>query len=169
MGFGKDKKGVIFRQRDIISLDSLGATNGVKQDNPPAVIDSLRIIKSEGSGSVATGGTTGGPVELWLVSDDLSVAEIQEAISSGGGQPLNRGDVVGDARALRPVFYLTQVEMHSATAGAVRAFEWSETIRWTFGEATAFSLFAFNSGIAAVNASTQLRFNHTAFGVWVGA
>jgi len=171
MGFGKDKKGVIFRQRDAITLLTLGGQTALKQNNPPAVVDSFRMIKSEGACSIRNGTLVedDGPVELWLASDDLSVGEIAEAIAAGSGIPLNRGDVTGNEQALRPVWYLGALEFAPKGVGAKVMFEWSRTIRWTFSDETAFTLVAVNRGSSALTTGGSLDFFHTAFGVWVGA
>ncbi len=171
MGFGKDKKGVIFRQRGSITLGTLASVTAVKQNSVPAVTDSFRMIKSEGKASLegATFVDLDGPVELWLCSDDLSVAEIAECISAGAGQPLSREDIIGTEQANRPCYYLGQVEFAlQGGSDPMGYIEWAKTIRWTFGDGTAFTLMAFNAG-AALTAGGVLRFFHQAYGVWVGA
>ncbi len=172
MGFGKDGKGVIFRQADIITLLTLASEAALKQDNVPAVTDSLRIIKSEGVAKIqsATFVEGDGPVLLYLVDDDLSVAEIAAVISSAVGQPLHRSDIVGDELALRPVFYLATIPVitGSGESGA-NIVEWNRKIRWTFGEDSGFAIVAWNMGSGALDTGAIVRFIHTAYGVWVGA
>ncbi len=172
MGFGKDGKGVIFRQRDTITLLTLGALTALKQNNPPALADSLRIIKSEGIASIrgATSVDGDGPIELWLASDDLTTAEIVEAIAVTGGIPLSREDRVGNERAMRPVFYLgilQNIAIGNAEGGW--KVEWSRNIRWTFGDEASFTIVAFNRGSSALTTGGSIDMYHTVFGVWVGA
>ncbi len=171
MGFGKDGKGVIFRQHDVITLLTLGARGVVKQDNPPAVVDSFRMIKSEGTASMrsATLDESDGPIEIWLVSDDLSPTEIAECISVGAGVPLSREDRVGNEVATRPCFYLGVLEFVPIGVGGRVVIEWAKTIRWTFGDTTSFSLCAYNLGISALVTGGLISLRHTAYGVWVGA
>jgi hypothetical protein len=170
MGFGKDGKGVIHRQRDSIVLGGLGTAVAIKQATPPPVTDSFRMLKSEGTASIenATLVEGDGPVEIWLCSDDLSVAEIAAAISVTAGAPTARDDIIGNELALRPVFYLGALEFVPIGVGGKTIFEWSKTIRWTFGDGTSWALVAFNLGSTLTTGGT-VRFHHTAYGVWVGA
>ncbi len=172
MGFGKDGKGVIFRQRDTITLLTLAAQTALKQNNPPAIVDSLRILKTEGVASIrgATSVDGDGPIELWLVSDDLTVAEITEAIAVSAGIPLSREDRVGNERAMRPVFYLCTLQfMAGGNAEADQIVEWSRNIRWTFGDEASFSIVALNRGNSPLTTGGSVDLYHQAFGVWVGA
>lgn len=171
MGFGKDGLGVLFRQQDTISLTTLAPATVRAQSNPPAVIDSLRIIKSEGYAHIegATFVDGDGPLALYLASGDLSTTEVAEAIETTAGQPLRRDDLIGDEQALRPVYYLGMIENSVADNGARKMMEWSWNIRWTFGEANAFTIVAVNVGSGALTTGGTIRFHHTAFGVWVGA
>ncbi len=171
MGFGKDRKGVIFRQNDEITLLTLGSGSVLTQDNVPATSDSLRIIKSEGSASVsgATLVEGDGPIALYLASNDLTVAEIAAVINpAGGGAPLNRDDIVGNDVTMRPVYYLGHMEFVPIGVGGSVMMEWSRTIRWTFGDSTGFAIVAFNEG-SALTTGGKVSFSHRAFGVWVGA
>ncbi len=172
MGFGKDKKGVIFEQEDAITLLTLASEAALKQDAVPAVTDSLRIIKSEGVAHMqsATANEGDGPVRLYLCSDDLSVAEIAEKIGSAAGQPLSREDRIGNEQAMRPVFYLATLRaIPSLLPGQGVLVEWSKTIRWTFGDGKSFTIVAWNMGTGALDTGAIIRFHHTAYGVWVGA
>ncbi len=172
MGFGKDGKGVIFRQRTSITLGTLAAFTVVKQQNTPALVDSLRIIKSEGVASMSGAALVegDGPIELWLVNDDLSITEIAEAIVSTAGQPLSREDRIGNERSMRAVFYLLTLPFVAGAAGSNELIhEWERTIRWTFGDESAFSIVAINAGSGALTTGGRVDFYHTAYGVWVGA
>ncbi len=171
MGFGKGNKGVIFRQQDSIVLLTAAALAVVKQANPPSHTDSFRVIKSEGHGSIelATDIEGDGPLELYLTSDDLSVTEIAASLGPAGGMPLARDDIVGSEQASRPVFYLGTVPFVDGSAGKRIFLEWSKTIRWTFGDTAGMTLCMLNRGSGALSSGASFRFQHTAFGVWVGA
>ncbi len=174
MGFGKDGKGVIFRQRGNIILGTLSTGVTVKQAAAPVIVDSLRVIKSTGVAHLS-GGTFvdgDGPIELWLVSDDLSVAEISEAIGATAGIPLSREDRIGNERTMRPVFYLgilPFVQVTSTAAAKANYIEWERNIRWTFGDEASFSIVAFNAGTGQLTTGGRIDFHHIAYGVWVGA
>ncbi len=172
MGFGPDGEGVIFRQADQIILGTLAANTSIKQTNDPAMTDSFRMIKSEGSVSMqgATKVEGDGPIELWLVSDELTITEIDECIGSLVGQPLARNANQEAAQAMRPCFYLGLMENAPIGVGGKTWMEWSKTIRWTYGRAgISFAIAARNAGTGALTASGFVNFRHTAFGVWVGA
>ncbi len=171
MGFGKDKKGVIFRQAVTISLGTLGPLATTKQASPPAMTDSFRMLKSEGQGTLefATQVEGDGPVELYLASDDLSTTEITAVLGDSTGFPLARDDIGGTDVALRPVFYLAQVPFVPGSVGKSIAFEWSRPIRWTFGDTSGFTMTAFNRGSGVLTTGGFIRCQHTAYGLWVGA
>ena len=172
MGFGKDGKGVIFRQRATVTLGTLAPSVVVKQNSVPAITDSFRVIKSEGVAHIegATLVDGDGPLEVWLVSDDLGVTEIAEAIAVTAGIPLSREDRVGNERALRPVFYLGLLRFTAQVAGAMNMeFSWERNIRWTFGDSVSFAIVVLNRGSGALTTGGTVRFYHTAYGVWVGA
>lgn len=171
MGFGADGKGVIFRQLDVVTLLTLAAVTMLKQDNPPAMTDSFRMLKSEGHGTLEGGAQVqgDGPIEIYLASDDLSVAEIAAVLGDVAGFPLARDDIGGSQVALRPVFYLTQVPFTDGNGGKDIDFEWSKPIRWTWGDTAGFTIAAFNRGSGSLTTGGILRFQHTAFGLWVGA
>ncbi len=171
MGFGKDKKGVIFRQQDLVSLGTLATLTVKKQANPPSMTDSFRMIKSEGRGSLefAVQVEGDGPLELYLASDDLTEAEIATALGDSSGFPLSRGDIGGSDVAMRPIFYLGQVPFEAGDGGKSIAIEWSKTVRWTFDDSAGFTLALLNRGSGALTTGGFFRFQHTAFGVWVGA
>ncbi len=171
MGFGKDKKGVIFRQIDTIVLLTLASGVVVKQNNPPAMTDSFRMLKSEGTAQMlgATFVQDDGPVDIWLASDDLSEAEIAIVFGDTAGFPLSRGDIGGSDAAMRPVFYLGTLDFVPGNLGQKVVMEWSRTIRWTFDDSAGFVIVAVNRGSGALTTGGQVGLQHTAFGVWVGA
>ncbi len=171
MGFGKDKKGVIFRQEDVVNLGALAASGVIKQAAPPAMTDSFRMIKTEGTASLefATAVEGDGPLEIYLVSDDLSTTEIVETIGVSTGIPLSRDDIVGGNTALRPVWLLGILPFVPITSGQSTLVMWSKTIRWTFGDSSGFAIVVHNTGSGGLTAGAFVRFRHTAFGLWVGA
>ncbi len=169
MGFGKDGKGAIITQKDLITLGTLGAATVMKQATGIAIEDSFRLIKVEIS-AVMTGHTGGeGPIHLYVVNDELSVAEIAEAINAQG--PVNRNDRVAMERAERAVFLLgvfgaagVTEELHGADGqeGIV-----NKTIRWTFNNPEGWSIVAFNDSGATLTTGSIVRFVAKYFGVWV--
>ncbi len=170
MGFGKDGKGVIFEMKDVITLLALGTSAVVKEDNVPAFTDSFRVLKTKGVASIegATLVDGDGPVLLYLVNDQLTTGEITEKINAGG--PLSREDTTKADEAMRPVFYLGKMDFRPPTATQeAPTLEWERSIRWTFGDAKGFAVVAFNMGSGSLTTGGIVRFQHTLYGVWVGA
>ncbi len=169
MGFGKDGKGVIFTQKDLITLGTLSAATAIKQATPPQILDDFRMIKMELS-ALLTGHTVGeGPIHLYLVNDELSVAEIAEAIDAEG--PLNRNDRLRTERASRAVFLIgsfgaagstEEVHGHDGQEGIV-----TKTIRWTFSNPEGWALVAFNDSGATLTTGAIIRLVVKYFGVWI--
>ncbi len=177
MGFGKDKKGAIIREADVISLGTLANASAVKQTSPLAITDDFRIIKSEYAAALTVLGAVDDlPIHLYLVNDDLSVADIASAIVAQG--PLNRSDRDRDEAAMRFVKYIGSF-MARDSAPVVggdypllgpqgQQGQVSETIRWTFSKGTGWSLAAFNNSGGALVTGAVVRFVATHYGVWVG-
>ncbi len=169
MGFGKDGKGVIFTQKDLITLGTLNASTAIKQMTPPQILDDFRIIKME-LAALLTGHTAGeGPIYMYLVNDELTVAEIVEAIDAEG--PLNRNDRVPMERASRAVFLVgmfgaagvtEELHGHDGQEGII-----TKTIRWTFSNPEGWSLVAFNDSGATLTTGSIIRLVVKYFGVWV--
>ncbi len=175
MGFGKDGKGVIINQSDTISLLTLASNSVEIQDNPLVMTDSFRMLKTEGSATI-TGATLvdgDGPIDLYLVSTDLSATEIAAAITVDG--PVSREDRVADEVATRPVFKLTEKPISfrpPAAGGDMPDFSWSRKVRWTFGDGGStgsFGIAAFNLGSGSLTTGASLRMIVRHYGVWVGA
>ncbi len=169
MGFGKDGKGVIFTQKDLITLGTLGAASAIKQTTPPAMTEDFRMIKAEIAATM-TGHTVGeSPIHLYLVNDNLSVAEIAEAIDAEG--PLSNSDRIPEERASRAVFLLGTYSSGEAVAplegadGQKGVIE--KTIRWTFSSSDGWALVAFNDSGAALTTGSVIRLVAKYFGVWV--
>ncbi len=169
MGFGKDGKGAIITQKDLITLGTLNAATAIKQATGIAIEDSFRLIKME-IAAMMTGFTAGeGPIHLYCVNDELSVAEIAEAINAAG--PVNRNDRLAQERAERAVFLLGSFgataaaeELHGADG---QEFVVNKTIRWTFNNPEGWSIVAFNDSGATLTTGAVIRFVAKYFGVWV--
>ncbi len=169
MGFGKDGKGAIITQKDLITLGTLTAANSIKQATGIALTEDFRLIKMELS-AMLTGFTAGeGPIHLYLCNDELSTTEINEAINASG--PVDRNDRVAQERAERAVFLVgsfgasaASEELHGADG---QEFLVNKTIRWTFSNPEGWSLVAFNDSGATLTTGAIVRFVAKYFGVWL--
>ncbi len=169
MGFGKEGKGAIITQSDIITLATLANNVALKQDAPLAITEDFRIISLEAT--MALVGATAGenPISVYLVNDELSVTEIAEAIAANG--PLGRSDRLRQEHAERAVFLLgtfvgggTNVHIHGAMAQNTIV---KKTIRWTFSSAQGWSIVAFNHSGAALTTGAVIRMLVKFYGVWL--
>ncbi len=168
MGFGKDGKGVIIRERTTISLGTLASNTVVKQDAPLVLGEDFRMIKSEIFAALegATAAAGDGPIVVGLANDELTVAEIAEAIQVDG--PLDRNDRVAEEQAMRAVFPLFQLEFAEQTAkNSWRYLPFENTIRWTFSNPEGWTLWAVNMGSSALATGGVIQLLNKFYGVWV--
>ncbi len=169
MGFGKDGKGVIITHADIITLSTLATNTALKQANPLNLDEDFRLIKMELS-AVLTGLTaTEGPIHLYLVNDELTVAEIAEAITNAG--PQDRNDRLQQERAERFVKLLGVFDGLSANEPLLGRDGQSgfiaDTIRWTFSDPEGWAIVAFNQSGGTLTTGAVIRMVMKYFGVWV--
>ena len=169
MGFGKDGKGVIITQADLITLSTLANNTGIKQASPMAITEDYRIISMELAAQLEGVTSSETPIHLYLCNDELSVAEIAESITNVG--PLDRSDRLQQERAERSVFLVgtfngTAVSIpirgHDGQEGIVK-----KTIRWTYSSGQGFTLVAFNQSGGTLTTGGVVRFVSKYYGVWV--
>ncbi len=169
MGFGKDKKGVIITQSDLITLGTLANNVAVKEDAPLAITEDFRIIKVELTGTLVNNTGNENPISIYLVNDELSVTEIKEAIEANG--PLGRSDRGAQEAAERAVFLLGTFSGNGQTIH-LHGHDGQETVitktvRWTFSNAQGWSIVAFNHSGAALTTGSVVRFLAKFYGVWL--
>ncbi len=169
MGFGKDGKGVIITDVDTITLGTLANVTAIKQGSPLAMLEDFRLIKLEMAIGYAVITAGENPINIYLVNNDLTVAEVAEAIVTAG--PLNRNERIATERASRAVFLLATAggpatdfafKGHDGQEGII-----SKVIRWTFSNPEGWSIVAFNNSGSALTTGTIIRFSVKYFGVWV--
>ncbi len=169
MGFGKDGKGVIITDVDVITLGTLANVTAIKQGSPLVFKEDFRLIKM--IMSMHTRGQTVGEagIEIYLCNNDLSVAEIAEAIVTAG--PLSRNETVAEDLAKRAVFLLGNigalgvVDFIQGKGGQYGVIE--ENIRWSFSDPEGWCIVAFNNSGAALTTGQVIRFSVKYFGVWL--
>ncbi len=173
MGFGKDGMGVILAEAPTEPLLTLAANTGLilsGNEIGTALLERFRIIKSEITGSVqdATGAVGDGPLELFMIDGDLTLAEFEEAIETVG--PVGPNDTVRAEQASRwyksfGLLSFTTEQNHAGYMLALGAVV-ERTIRWTFARAKGWQWVIYNHGTALTTGSTvKLQCKH--FGVWV--
>ncbi len=173
LGFGKDGKGVIITDSDVITLSTLGNNTVIKQTAPLAFTDRFRLIKC--TARVTLKGITAneGPLLFGLASNALSVTQIAAAISANG--PTSRQQKTDQNEAELPVWVLgsfaslsaTIVELLKATSSGTDGYV-SETIRWTFGvdASPGYSFWVQNRSGGALQTGGVVTVETKMFGVW---
>ncbi len=166
MGFGKDGKGAMIRERHIITLGALVAGAVLKSDAQLAIEEDFRIIKTEVFPSLLTHAVGEAPIYFGIADNELSVTEIAEALEVDG--PLDRNDRVKVEQAERPVWILGQflgdqqdVSDNPFPVGIVK------NLRWTFSNPEGWTWFAFNGGPDNLTTGAFLRLYAVHYGVWV--
>jgi len=170
MGFGKEKKGVMIREKTSITLGTLASVAAVLQDNVKTFEEDFRMLKHEvflhlKGGTFVEGD---GPIVVGIASGDLAVAEIAEAMVTDG--PFGRDQRVEDERATRPVWGLYMLEF-VPTSGS-QDNRWIQMAtgkkpRWSFSNPDGFNWFAFNMGSGALTTGGVIELLATYFGLWL--
>ncbi len=175
MGFGKDGKGVIIKEAATQPLLTLASNTGLflASGNVVGVLLKTRFrhLKVEYSAVISGAAVIDGdgPIDLYLVDGDLTVAEAEQAIEMAG--PLSANDVVLAAQAMRWVKYMGQIWFVEQTANAenphLRDAELQRVTRWTFGIDKGWRWFAYNTGSGALTTGATIKVTAKHFGVWV--
>ncbi len=177
MGFGKEGKGAIITEKDVITLAALANAVAIKQANPLAITDDFRILKSEYSISLTNLGAVDDlPIDIYMVNNDINVAGIAGAITAQG--PLNKSDRNLAELAERGVFLLgtfsanDQIPVVGGTYSLLgpkgQRGVVEKNVRWTFTKGVGWSLAAFNASGGVLATGAVVRFSAKHFGVWVG-
>ncbi len=171
LGFGKDGKGVIITDSDVITLATLANNTVLKQAAPLAFTDRFRLIKATAIVTLK-GITVGeGPILFGLASNSLSVAEIASAISANG--PLSKQAGSEQNNAEFPVWTLGSFPSLIAGVEYLRATEkqpgyLEKTVRWTFGVDTdpGYTWWAQNRSGGSLQTGGVITIESKMFGVW---
>ncbi len=172
MGFGKDGKGVIIRDDDIITLGTLAGQTVVKQDSPLGILEDFRILKQRHWWNLTGGALVDGdgPLIMGICNDELSVGEIGEVMQAGG--PLNRNDRERTEFAERGVHLFPEgkamIPFLAQTADPTVTYGFFESKhRWTYNNPEGWALFLWNKGAGALTTGGTLRVTSEFYGVWV--
>ncbi len=175
MGFGKDGKGAIIKEKVDFTLGAL-AGQAPQLANSTVLLDSdFRILKSIVTATL-TGLTTGegNGLHLYMTQGDLSVGEVEANIEQSG--PLRMGDRDLMEIAERWVRLLGTLEGEAVPTERMFHNEEDGSIlkinpRWTFRRGRTASeggwnWVVYNNGVTITTGST-IRILATHYGVWV--
>ncbi len=169
--FGKDNKGVIIKETQVLPLLGVAAAAAVSVSGP-GITDDYRIIKSELHASLE--GLTAGEgnnLILGIANQDLSDAAIAASLVIDG--PLNAADR-DKAEAAGRFTRMLSGSNQMPDGGTIRHFAGDKggpliekTIRWTFTKGIGWKWFIFNNDGSAITTGSNLRLIATHYGVWV--
>ncbi len=171
LGFGKDGKGVIITDSDLITLSTLTTNTVLKQTAPLQFTDRFRLIKLEAM-ATAVGATAGeGPILIGIASNSLTAAEIASAISANG--PLSKQAGAEHNNAEFPVWTLGLFRNLAGTLQLVEGTgmepgRMEKTIRWTFGvdSSPGYTWWAQNRSGSNMTTGMVITIESKMFGVW---
>ncbi len=171
MGFGKDGKGAILRERIVSGALGALAAQDLVAFSGLSVTEDFRILKSEIYAFVSNLTPPEGTGLIFgIANGDLSAAEIEEAIEAGG--PLDRNDRIPTEQAERNVKTLGAIVDPSVTGttnvirNSENGFPIESKHRWTYSNPEGWDYWIYNlGGTLTTGALLQLYAVH--YGVWV--
>jgi len=167
MGFGKDGKGVILRETNIITLSTLGAAAAIKAASNIGLQEDFRLIKTEFF-VFQTAMTADEYVIIGISDTELSAAEVAQSYNVDG--PVDRNDNLANEQSHRPVWpicIITEGGTGSDSDLPGGGLPIEKTIRWTFSDTEGFTFHAFNPGTAALTTGGVIHITAKHYGVWV--
>ncbi len=179
MGFGKDNKGAMWIEGNIITLGTLAANTALKADTQIVLGDDARILAMEGVVHSINMTADEGPVLVGICNNELTVAEIAEALVIDGPTDRNDRDLTEKVeRAVFPMFSVSEsgivpigkfdnVESVTGVGGSAVQCGYRRPLRWTFSNPEGWTWFAFNFSGSALTTAGIVRLFTKYFGVWV--
>ncbi len=180
MGFGKDNKGQMWREGGIITLGTLAANTAIKAATQIAITEDARLLSMDLGLHMIGLTNLEGPIIMGICNNELTVAEIAEALNMDG--PLDRNDRELNENIGKAVFPLALL----TAQGFVPMGKWvnaesnagisangssllggRRTLQWTFSNPEGWTWFAFNFSGSALTTGAILRFFATYYGVWL--
>ncbi len=170
MGFGKDGKGAIIREKvNAAALGALAAEDGIVVSGGVTLGSDFRILKSEIRATViGLTATEGVGLSIYMANGDLVEADIENCLETNG--PTDRNDRDSAENAERWVHLLGVM---SRAVGTEEMFENDQgghilvaKPRWSFSNPEGWKYFVYNDGVVLTTGATvELMATH--YGVWV--
>lgn len=169
MGFGKEGRGQMIRENELITLAALPNQTAIKGTSPLVLTEDFRITAIDLE-SLHLSGMTGneGPVGFGIASNELSVAEIAAAINMNGPKD-------PDDRS-----FVEQIERAVKVFGTVRAngvwepsgngnFSRVNRLKhqWTYSSTNGWCWFAFNFSNNTLTTGGVIQIHCKIYGVWI--
>lgn len=171
VGFGKDGKGTIIYNHatENSNLASLTA-NTIAKIASKTLNENFRVLKARYHFCVTdlTSTNDSDAIMIGLATDDLTVAEILEAVQSALADPTDRVTAERSHRPVWPLGYAIPAGQYDGTNGPDQRYlegEWTD--RWTFGDDAGWCWWAWNQGGTNLSANARIQFLAKIYGVWV--
>lgn len=170
MGFGKDGKGTIILETNIITAGTLADGTALLADGGITLAEDFRILKSEVFVGINEDIAVGdGPIYFGVANGELSIAEIAEVMVQTG--PSNRNDAARSEQALRKVEILAVFGPANSNSSGAGDQKWKGPIvtkpRWTYSDPEGWNYFIFNQSGGALVTGNIFRYRAKHYGVWV--
>ncbi len=177
MGFGKDGKGAILKEKTTITLGALAADSAVKGASGLLLDGDFRILKSDITAVIrAATSLEGQGLILYMINADLSASQAEGNIETNGPQANNDRDRQETAERWVRRVGITSGPTVNETERVFRNEHNSGLLqfnpRWTFkrrrvtGEG-GWAWLVYNSG-ATITTGATVDLLATHYGVWVG-
>ncbi len=163
MGFGKGGTGAIIREDSTVALGTLANKTGILVGSITLGED-FRMLKSIITANVDGITQADGPLELYLVNGELTLAECEEAIELSG--PTDRNDRVATEQAERFVRFVG-VFKYTDSAGVFATLVEEIKPRWTFSNPEGWDWMLYNSSAGNLTTGSSVFLKATHYGVWV--
>ncbi len=169
MGFGKDGKGAIIRERITLTAGNLAAAGVVKHTSGLTLGEDFRILKIKYHLTLQGNfGALGDQVIVGFANGELSTSEISNCINTDG--PNDSNDRLNTEQAERAAWLWHQIVGSSTTVPNAaledgRVLE--QTPRWTFSNPEGWAWFLYNPLGGALTSGLVISVNATYYGVWV--
>ncbi len=171
MGFGKDGKGAILRERTSVTVGGLAAGAVIKATAGIGgnLQEDFRILKTEYQ-IIQTGnwGAVGDQILIGVADNEMSVTEMAQCLTNDG--PTDRNDRVSTEVSERPVWLLNHFVGESTTVLRQPAEDgklMDMSLRWTFSDPEGWTWFAFNPLTGALTSGAVFLIQAKHYGVWV--
>ncbi len=165
MGFGKDGKGAIIRERIEIDLGALASQTAILATAGGVTLeDDFRIVKTEYH-IFTDNFVNGNAFIIGLADGHLTTSQIGACIAANA--PNEQADRPGIELAERPVWLLENILHTSALESPYAMAQGEKVFRWTFNDAEGWEWFAYNPLDGSLGGDSQVIILAKHFGVWV--
>lgn len=151
---------------DVITLSTLANNTVIKESNVLNLGEDFFCVSMDITASIRDATAGEGPIKIGWANDDLSVAEIAEALAAA---PLDPSDIVELERARRPVRMFAQFPVFSAeeTINDGKTLRVKVRRRFSSGANKMIGLWAQNRSGATLTTGAVVSLDYRLYGYWL--